>query len=86
MPPRKLFSSCLRLYTRRYRLVKGRLRWTGGYEIVYTWAVPADLERELRSVALEQLHAALVRIAALERQLAALREENRRIVRAAVAS
>ena len=48
--------------------------------------MPADLERELRSVALEQLHAALAKIAALEAQLAALREENRRIVRAAVES
>jgi hypothetical protein len=40
--------------------------------------MPADLERELRSVALEQLHAALAKIAALEAQLAALREELRR--------
>ncbi len=40
-----------------------------------------DVYRELLSVALEQLHAHLQRIAALERANAALRDENRRIIR-----
>ena len=48
--------------------------------------MPVDLERELRSVALEQLHAALLREAALHRQIDALKEELRRIVRAVVES
>jgi hypothetical protein len=44
----------------------------------------SDIYRELLSVALEQQHAALVRIAALERQLAAAREEIRTVVRQAM--
>ncbi len=42
-----------------------------------------DIYRELAHAALDELHAAQVRIASLEAQLAALKEELRRYVRAA---
>jgi hypothetical protein len=47
-------------------------------------ASASDTYRELLSVALEQQHAALQRIAALEAQLAAARAEMRRYVRVVV--
>ena len=43
-----------------------------------------DIYRELAHAALDELHAAQVRIASLEAQLVALKEELRRVIRSAV--
>ena len=42
------------------------------------------LKREMLVAALDELHAAQARIASLEAQLAALKEELRRVIRSAV--